>query len=138
MISCSRSSSCFCRSITDSMMARSSGVRCERSGPSSMLPPANHHTSQLPYGQPVSSAHRQTVHLVRNKHNRTWMPECYRRFPFAQETPHSVEHNIHHNTHPRNLSQQRWIFSRLSLPLSAKYHSLQLPIHAALINNKMS
>lgn len=36
MISCSRCSSCFWRIMTPSMMARSSGVRCERSGMSAM------------------------------------------------------------------------------------------------------
>lgn len=37
MISFSRCSSCFWRSMTDSMMARSSSVRCERSGMSAMV-----------------------------------------------------------------------------------------------------
>lgn len=36
MISCSRCSSWRCRIITPSMMARSSGVRCDRSGMSAM------------------------------------------------------------------------------------------------------
>lgn len=43
MISCSRSSSSFCRTMTDSMMARSSGVKWDKSGPSSMLALVGHH-----------------------------------------------------------------------------------------------
>lgn len=50
MISCSRSSSCFCRTMTDSMMARSSGVRWDRSGPSSILAPSGHnHWTTIPW-----------------------------------------------------------------------------------------
>lgn len=47
IISCSLCSSCFCRTITDSMMALSSGVRWDKSGPSSIvLTLANHSTIQ--------------------------------------------------------------------------------------------
>lgn len=60
-ISCSRSSSCFCLIITPSMMALSSGVRWDRSGPVFSMPsPFRHHPShkKLPLGERPNEAPR--------------------------------------------------------------------------------
>lgn len=47
MISCSFCSSCFCLCTTDSMISRSSGVRCDRSGISAAILSTQHQHTAL-------------------------------------------------------------------------------------------
>lgn len=79
IISCSRSSSCFWRIITDSMMARSSGVRWDRSGPpSSILALFRHHTRRQSYpldDSPKYSITKQSIMVLtaaKTQHAADW------------------------------------------------------------------